>query len=93
MQVYGWTGWWNDSRNTNHHRQARFICLSPSKAAICRLLGIREGRYLEMVPTGNKTELAIATEPMIVWVRTLDQWDGPMYLYEKEPMFGQATKV
>lgn len=76
LTVYGSHGRWYDERNTNVHRQARFIVAAPSKAAIHR--AYPELKQNEWTKTANEQELAAAlAKPMALFAKGIYVWDSP----------------
>lgn len=73
LRVYGWSGWWHDPRNTNHHHQARFIMAAHSMAEIKRVCGVKQ--LWNICETGNSVEVPLAgAEPLALFVSPLDAW-------------------
>jgi len=78
LKVYGWSGGWMDPRNTNIHKQARFIMAASSMAEIKRILGVKS--LWNICETGNVVEVPLAlASPKTLFVSRLDGWTDEDY--------------
>ena len=77
IKVYSWIGYWDDARNPNHHKQARYTIAANSKAQVMRIVGRK--MLFNLSETGNQRTVPVAqADPLALFVEPLDNCHDPL---------------